>query len=96
MKKKLRISIIGDYNVRNASHVATNEALRHAANYISVEISITWLATDLLKNPTSDAYSELTQSDAIWCSPGGLYRSMDGALLAIRFARESGRPFIGT
>src|SRR5690606_14919504 len=34
--------------------------------------------------------------DALWCVPGSPYRSMDGALRAIRAARESGRPFLGT
>src|SRR5205809_607084 len=32
----------------------------------------------------------------IWCVPGSPYRSMDGALRANRFARENGRPFLGT
>ncbi len=31
-----------------------------------------------------------------FCSPGSPYRSLDGALEAIRFAREGGVPFIGT
>ena len=34
--------------------------------------------------------------DALWCAPGSPYKSMDGALRAIQFAREQGWPFIGT
>ena len=32
----------------------------------------------------------------IWCVPGSPYASMDGALNAIRFARENKVPFLGT
>jgi CTP synthase (UTP-ammonia lyase) len=34
--------------------------------------------------------------DGLWCVPASPYRSMDGALTAIRFARERSRPFLGT
>ncbi len=40
--------------------------------------------------------SQLTQVDALWCSPGSPYLSLDGALNGIRFARERGWPIIGT
>lgn len=33
---------------------------------------------------------------AIWCVPGSPYASTEGALAAIRFARETRRPFLGT
>src|ERR1019366_6267362 len=33
---------------------------------------------------------------SLWCVPASPYRSMDGGLLAIRHARESGAPFLGT
>src|SRR5690606_34825706 len=32
----------------------------------------------------------------VWCVPGSPYRSMDGALGAIRWTREHGVPFLGT
>ena len=34
--------------------------------------------------------------DGLWCVPASPYRSTEGALRAIRFAREQGRPFLGT
>jgi CTP synthase (UTP-ammonia lyase) len=39
---------------------------------------------------------EFSAFAAIWCVPNSPYASMEGALRAIRFARESGRPFLGT
>jgi len=34
--------------------------------------------------------------DGFWCVPASPYRDIDGALRAIRFAREQRRPFLGT
>jgi CTP synthase (UTP-ammonia lyase) len=39
---------------------------------------------------------QLEEFDGIWCVPASPYANTDGALEAIRFARESGRPFLGT
>jgi CTP synthase (UTP-ammonia lyase) len=50
-----------------------------------------WLETDGL--PASE---EIGRLDGIWCVPGSPYRSIDGALGAIRLARELGIPFLGT
>jgi CTP synthase (UTP-ammonia lyase) len=32
----------------------------------------------------------------VWIAPASPYRSMDGALRAIRYARERGVPLVGT
>ncbi|MCE5257990.1 MAG: hypothetical protein LLG44_02900 [Chloroflexi bacterium] len=94
MPKALRIGIIGDYNPTYPSHRATDLALRHAAAALSVALECAWLATDLFAGASGAA--ALTQAAALWCAPGSPYRSMEGALTAIRFAREHKRPFIGT
>ena len=39
---------------------------------------------------------QLTPYQAVWCVPASHYASMEGALRAIRFARETPRPFLGT
>ena len=96
MKQILKVGIIGDFNPDYPSHIATNEALLHAAEVLSVTVERSWLPTKLLEKETSDAYSILSRSDALWCSPGSPYKSITGALRGVRFAREKGRPFIGT
>jgi CTP synthase (UTP-ammonia lyase) len=40
--------------------------------------------------------AQLAGFAGVWCVPASPYASADGALAAIRFARESGRPFLGT
>jgi len=92
VKNNVRIGIIGDFNPDYPSHIATNEAINHTGEAMGISIEVEWLPTrSLEKQPAS-----LAQFDALWCSPGSPYLSMEGALQAIRFAREQDYPFLGT
>jgi CTP synthase (UTP-ammonia lyase) len=94
MDKPLKIGIIGDFDPNRRSHVATNKALNHAAKVLSAVLDIVWLPTQQLE----DEFDEmgLKNFDALLCAPGSPYKSMSGALRAIRFSREQDWPFIGT
>jgi len=94
MNRTLRVGIIGDFDPSYPSHIATNEALRHAARAVSLGVGWSWLPTYSLDNEGSETVLE--QFDALWCAPGSPYKSMNGALRAIRFAREHDWPFVGT
>ncbi len=91
---KLTIGIIGDFNPASIHHQATNAALEHAGRALSTELSPVWVATETLVDPAQVA--ALERFDALWCAPGSPYASLRGALNAIQFAREKGRPFFGT
>ena len=93
MTSPLRIGLIGDYDPAFPPHQATASALHHAADRLAVTLAVTWLPT-----PSLDPWSaeSLEHIDALWCVPGSPYHNMTGALNAIRFAREAGRPFLGT
>ena len=94
MATELRVGVIGDWDPARVSHVATNDALGHAAEVLAVSLETSWLPTGVLSQPGSAPL--LDACDALWCAPGSPYESMEGALAAIRFARERDRPFIGT
>jgi CTP synthase (UTP-ammonia lyase) len=87
----LNIGLIGDFDESVPAHRAIPLALRMAAEEEGVSVSFEWVPTDQIVS--SDRVSRF---DGLWCVPASPYRSMEGALRAIRFARESGRPFIGT
>jgi CTP synthase (UTP-ammonia lyase) len=91
MKYKIRIGIIGDYDGR-PSHKATEEALKHAAKKLDIQTEYKWLPTVMFE--LSD--DELESYDGLWCAPGSPYKSMNGAIHAIKYARENNCPFIGT
>jgi CTP synthase (UTP-ammonia lyase) len=86
-----RIGLIGDFNPAVAAHRAIPPALASAAANCVVESE--WLPTTDL---AEDGTARLAQFDGLWCVPASPYRSMPGALSAIRYAREKGVPFLGT
>lgn len=91
MSQTVRIGIIGDFDQKKPSHPATNAAIEHAASRLSIKVKIDWLPTSPLERTPG-----LERFDGLWASSGSPYQSIEGALNAIRLARESGRPFIGT
>lgn len=88
MTSPVRIGVIGDFNGGNVTHVATNIGIQHAAEVLGREFTVDWLPTD--KPHDYGAF------DGLVCSPGSPYRSLDGALVGIRYARENAVPFLGT
>src|SRR5881397_2782932 len=89
----VRIALVGDYDPAVRAHAAIPMALCLAMDELGCAVQPAWLATGALAR---DAASKLAPFQAIWCAPGSPYHNMKGALNAIRFARESGRPFLGT
>ncbi|BCX70105.1 MULTISPECIES: CTP synthase C-terminal region-related (seleno)protein [Pseudomonas] len=87
----IRIALIGDYDPQVTAHQAIPLALGMAAEHTGKDVQGLWLATDSIST-----YTSLDEFDGFWCVPASPYRSMDGALRAIRFAREQQRPFLGT
>ena len=94
MKRAIRIGIVADYDPKNKYHVATEQSVAHAAEALGIAAESLWLDTDTLDNTA--AGRNLAECDAIWCGTSSPYRSMEGALRAIRFARQHGVPFVGT
>ena len=94
MNPEIKVGVIGDFNPSSETHRATNDALTHAADCLSMTIRVEWVATpELERTPGTTA---LRRFHALWCAPASPYKSMIGALEGIRFARESRWPFFGT
>lgn len=90
---ELKIGIIGDFDPNSRTHPRTNEALADAAATLGMSLSIAWVPTAEIARRGP---SMLAECGGIICSPGSPYRSLEGALEGIRFARERGYPFAGT
>ncbi|HYR12515.1 MAG TPA: CTP synthase [Longimicrobium sp.] len=87
----IRMGLIGDHDPAVTAHQAIPRALALAAEATGVAVAHEWVPTEEI---TDDA--RVAAYDALWCVPASPYRSTEGALRAIRFAREQGRPFLGT
>lgn len=84
------ILLIGEYSAESPPHLATEAAIRHAAAYLNRSVSVRWVSTADIR------LEAIRQTGGIWVAPGSPYRDMQGALEAIRVAREEGIPCLGT
>jgi|WetSurMetagenome_2_1015567.scaffolds.fasta_scaffold1435037_1 CTP synthase (UTP-ammonia lyase) len=94
MSDSIKVGIIGDYDSLKNSHPAANAALQHAAAALPVSVEMDWLPTPLFLD--SSNLKKLAAYDCLWASSGSPFVSMQGMLNAIRWARQSGKPFIST
>ena len=86
IRDRARVAVVGDFDPANRTHRFTNAALEH------VGLQFEWVPTDA----PADWNQVLAAYDGLWISPASPYRSMAGALTAIRYARERGVPLVGT
>ena len=84
--ERARVAVVGDFDSANRTHRFTCDALEH------VDLAAEWVPTDT----PGDWDDRLGRFDGLWIAPASPYRSMDGALTAIRYARERGVPLVGT
>ncbi|HUO15872.1 MAG TPA: hypothetical protein VMX38_12875 [Verrucomicrobiae bacterium] len=94
MSDAVRIGILGDFNKEFRSHRATNDALQHAARKLGLKVESEWLQTPSLVEPGAE--KTLESFDGLWGSPGSPYKSFDGMLKGIQFARTRDWPYLGT
>lgn len=84
---------MGDYDPNVTAHQAIPAALTRAASDAGEKVTWTWLDTTRLN---TDVAPLLAGFSGIWCVPASPYANTAGAIRAIRFARETRLPFLGT
>jgi CTP synthase (UTP-ammonia lyase) len=88
-----RIALVGDHDPAVVAHQGIPLALGLAATATDSRLDWEWLHTSTL---VGDVPARLDAFDGVWCVPASPYADTAGALAAIRWARERGRPFLGT
>ncbi|WP_238009857.1 hypothetical protein KZZ52_15005 [Dactylosporangium sp. AC04546] len=88
----MKVVVIGDFDASFVPHTATDAAIEHSAAALGLNVEVVWRATEPLETDLDD----VQEADALWCAPGSPYRSLTGAVAALRFARENGVPTLGT
>lgn len=87
------LAIVGERDPAFPPHAKTEAALDHLRAALAVPIAADWLSTAGFEETAS---ATLSRYHAIWIAPGSPYRSLAGALAAIRHGRERGVPTLGT
>ena len=88
------LAIVADFDSGSRSHIATNNAIAHSAAALGLAVEPRWVGTAELTRP--EGLTRLAEFSGIWIGPGSPYVSMEGALSAIRLAREREIPLLGT
>jgi CTP synthase len=94
--KDVRLAMVGKYFVvgdfkLSDSYVSVIESLKHAGYKLGMKIKVEWLDSEDLK----DKKVLLEGFDGIIVPQGWGSRGVEGKLIAARFARENGIPYLG-
>jgi CTP synthase (UTP-ammonia lyase) len=94
MSAPVKIGIVGDFTPEYRSHQAINASLEHSAKRLMMDIEVQWVPTPRMLERGSE---ELLESfDGLWAASGSPYKSFQGMLNGIQFARSRDWPFVGT
>ena len=85
-----RIALVGDRSANVRAHARIPVIIDALLAREGLALDPYWIATPDVGE------SDLSGFDAIWAVPGSPYESAEGALAAIRIAREQRIPFLGT
>ncbi len=87
----VNIGIIGKYTKLHDAYISHREAMMHATGKTGIGVNIIWLdADDVVENP-----NVLESLDGILVTPGFGYRGVEGKIIAAKYARETGTPYLG-
>ena len=94
MADAIQIGIIREYDPDSPTLPFVEKSIQHAAAELKISVQTTWLPTDGLLG--TDVDEKLESFDGLWAAPGSPYKSFDGMLRGIEFARRRDWPFVGT
>ncbi len=91
----VRIAICGKYTMLNDSYASLIEAIVHACAANNCRPAITFVETTDIEEGKTTAEQALSGMDAVIVPIGFGGRGAEGKIECIRYARESGKPFLG-
>ncbi len=94
MTDPVSIGILGDYDLASPTLPAVERSLQHVSARLGLPVHAEWIPTPSLLE--GDAQKKLESFDGLWAAPGSPYKSFDGMLAGIEFARRRDWPFLGT
>jgi CTP synthase (UTP-ammonia lyase) len=90
MTQSVRVALVGDYRASAVAHQAIPPAVQLAAQHLNLNVTADWIATPEIN------IAALADYDAIWVVPGSPYQNDAGVFATIQWARENGKPFLGS
>lgn len=92
-KKLTRVALVGKYVKLHDAYLSVMESLRHAGYELGSKVDIKWVDSELLDDDNVASY--LGDCNGI-IIPGGFGdRGIEGMIVAAKYAREMGVPYLG-
>ena len=91
--RHVTIGLVGKYVQLHDAYLSVAEALRHAGYALGAEAEIRWIDSTEITAETAEAL--LGDCDGILVPGGFGSRGIEGMILAARYAREKGVPYLG-
>ncbi len=91
-QQEVHIAMVGKYVDLTESYKSLSEALIHAGMHTHAKVRIHYVDSEVLEGEGAEA---LRGMDAILVPGGFGKRGVEGKLMAVRLARESGIPYLG-
>ena len=92
-KKTVDIALVGKYIELPDAYKSISEAFIHAGAANNVRVKLNYINSEKLSDGNID--SQLSSMNGILVAPGFGRRGLEGKMLAVRYAREKGVPFLG-
>ena len=89
----VRIGLVGKYTKLSDAYLSVIEALGHAGAHHGGRVEVRWVDSERLTD--EEAERELASCHGILIPGGFGVRGIEGKILAARFARENGVPYLG-
>jgi CTP synthase (UTP-ammonia lyase) len=93
LEGSVRIAIVGKYVQLQDAYLSVVEALKHGAIHHGTHLEVDWVDAETLG--PDEAAAQLRGVDGILIPGGFGPRAIEGKVAAVRYARESGTPFLG-
>ena len=94
-KPKLQIAMVGKYTTMLDTYASLVESLKAACWQNGVDLDLVWIDAEKLEKKDAATQQQLQEVAGI-AVPGGFgMRGTEGKMLAIKYARESGTPYLG-
>ncbi len=92
-RRRVRIAIVGKYVRMPDAYLSLLEALRHAGIRTESQVEVKWVDAEALEGEDPKGVFRDVQGILV---PGGFgERGVEGKILAARYAREEGLPYLG-
>jgi len=93
-RDNVNIALIGKYVTVPDSYISVMDALNHAGGKLGLKVNLSLVEAEELEKETA-ATSSLEKADGILVPGGFGSRGAEGKMVAMKYAREKGVPFLG-